>query len=116
MLPQSATVFGDSDSAVIHASKGGFTVRGNQNRSIANREKYMTEVRAAQQEIAARAATDGELARLLADLTRYDKVKHLRVTLQLEQFTTNDAPPFTNCPEVVALEIGDHHQFGPCRG
>jgi hypothetical protein len=57
---------------------GGFTVRGNQNRSIANREKYMNEVYAAQQEIAARAVTDGELARLLADLARYDRVKHLR--------------------------------------
>lgn len=60
---------------------GGFTVRGNQNRSIANRERYLAEVKNAQDAIAARAGNarnDAGLTKAVGSISRFQKVEKVR--------------------------------------
>lgn len=65
-----------ADLYAVSTMLGAFTVRGTQNRSIANRDKYMAEVRQVQESIAAGAK--GELKDAIGTMRRYERFKSLR--------------------------------------
>jgi hypothetical protein len=62
---------------------GGFSVRGQQNRSIANRDKYLVEVRAAMDRIgAAPGSTQSKIRKSLDTLERVKRIPGLRGTVR----------------------------------
>lgn len=67
-----------ADLYAVSTLLGGFTHRSSQNRSIANRDKYLAEVHQARQSIAAGAGADRDLRDLLLTLARFERMGQVR--------------------------------------